>query len=298
MPSPSPRVPICRGGTRASTSRRCCGPCRASRSRIGTTWRRASDWLSGDSDPGRSSASGACTSLSTAFRPRSRTDSPPSTTWTWLRWAASRSSGGLEPPCTATPQGASWSSSRRAPAPVPAQIVAGTSDGSWGLRTWLAEVTGTVDSIGYRASLSRYAFGGFRRNPVADDGSAYGGATRSILNGNVFFPLASGSMRLVVNYLDLAAANAGSLDVAQLALGDRRAYGYNVVQHVREDVRQGQVGRFMEGKAGGRYHRCRRLGTPPELSGPDPLHRGGRSTGMPGACAHSSGALAARPSAL
>jgi iron complex outermembrane receptor protein len=138
----------------------------------------------------------------------------------------------------------------QAPATSPAQVTTASSGGSWDLRTWLAEMTGTIDSTGYRASFSRYAFDGFRRNPVADDGSAYGGATRSIFNGNVFMPLASGRMRLVLNYLDLAARNAGSLDQTQLALGDRRAYSYNVVQKVREDVQQGQAGLSWMGRLG------------------------------------------------
>lgn len=136
------------------------------------------------------------------------------------------------------------------PATTPAQAEARASAGSWGLRSWLAELTGTVGTTGYRASFSRYAFDGFRRNPVADDGSPYGGATRSIFNGNAFFPVGAGKLRVVVNYLDMAAANAGSLNATQLALGDRRAYSYNVVQHVREDVQQGQLGLSWKGTLG------------------------------------------------
>ena len=138
----------------------------------------------------------------------------------------------------------------RPPATAPAELETRAATGSFGLRTWLADLTGTVGSTGYRASFSRFAFDGFRRNPVADDGSVYGGATRSIFNGNAFVPMASGKMHVVANYLDLAAGNAGSLDSDQLALGDRRAYAYNVVQNVREDLQQGQLGLSWSGALG------------------------------------------------
>lgn len=130
----------------------------------------------------------------------------------------------------------------RAPAPDGPEVEARSAAGSDGLRTLLGALSGTVDGVGYRASVSRFTYDGFRRDPVADDGSTYGRQARTIVNGIFDVPVSSGRIRVVANGLDMAAANAGSLSSALLAEGDRQAYRFNVVQDTREDARQGQVG--------------------------------------------------------
>jgi len=123
--------------------------------------------------------------------------------------------------------------------------------GSDGLRTLTLGVTGQAGPAAYRASASRYSYDGFRRDPVADDGSTYGRQERTILSAAVQGDLAGGRLRAVANGLDMAAANAGSLSQALLDLGDRQAFRNSVLQRTREDVRQGQLGLTWNGTVAG-----------------------------------------------
>jgi len=123
--------------------------------------------------------------------------------------------------------------------------------GSHDLRTLHASATGGMGSGGYRLAVQRFSFDGFRRNTVADDGSNYGGAERTVVNGVVTIPTAGGNLRLVANGLDMDAGNAGSLSTALLDEGDRQAYRFNVIQQTREIVRQGQAGATWTGPLGG-----------------------------------------------
>lgn len=138
----------------------------------------------------------------------------------------------------------------RAPTPGGPQVEARTALGSDGLRTLLGGVSGTADEVGYRVTASRFTYDGFRRNPVADDGSTYGRQARTIVNGIVDVPLPSGRLRFVANGLDMAAANPGSLSSELLAEGDRQAYRFNVIQDTREDTRQAQAGATWTGALG------------------------------------------------
>ncbi|MGD8320324.1 MAG: TonB-dependent receptor [Gemmatimonadota bacterium] len=138
----------------------------------------------------------------------------------------------------------------RAPAPGGPRFQARTATGSDGLRTYLAGVTGTASGVGYRATLSRFTYDGFRRNPVADDGSTYGRQKRTIVNGIFDFALGEGQLKVVANGLDMAAANPGSLSAQLLSEGDRQAYRFNVIQDTREDARQGQLGVTWTGTLG------------------------------------------------
>lgn len=125
-----------------------------------------------------------------------------------------------------------------------------TAAGSDGLRTLSADVSGHGGAMGYRVGVSRYGYDGFRRDPVADDGSVFGRQERTIVNGVFDAPLAAGRLRVVVNGLDMAADNAGSLSQALLDEGDRQAYRFSVLQQTREDIRQGQVGATWSGGVG------------------------------------------------
>jgi iron complex outermembrane receptor protein len=126
-----------------------------------------------------------------------------------------------------------------------------SAGGSHGLRTLAGSVSGRAGTVGARVGISRYAYDGFRRNPVADDGSTYGRQERTLLNAVVDARLASGRIRLVANGLDMGAANAGSLSRALLDGGEREAFRSAVTQRTREDVRQGQVGATWKGPVRG-----------------------------------------------
>lgn len=126
-----------------------------------------------------------------------------------------------------------------------------SSGGSDGLRTYDGSVSGTSGALGYRASLSRFEFDGFRLDPVADDGSAFGRATRTVLNGSAEAPLGPGRLRVVLNGLDMEGENPGSLSGELQATSALQAYRFNVVQNAGEDIRQGQAGLTWQGGLGG-----------------------------------------------
>lgn len=117
-----------------------------------------------------------------------------------------------------------------------------TSAGSHGLRVTGGSISGPLGPAGFRVTGSRYGYDGFRRDPVADDGSRYGRQERTVVTALVHAPLAGGDLRLVANALDMAAANPGSLSRALLDEGGPQAFRNNVIQRTREDIRQGQAG--------------------------------------------------------
>jgi iron complex outermembrane recepter protein len=126
----------------------------------------------------------------------------------------------------------------------PEIFVLGGSDGLLQLR---GTAGGRSGDVGYLVSAARIGYDGFRRDPVADDGSTYGAAQRSSVNAILHLPGGPGRLRATVNWLDLAAENPGSLSHALLEEGDRQAFGNNVRQGTRKDVRQGQVGLSWDG---------------------------------------------------
>jgi iron complex outermembrane receptor protein len=138
-----------------------------------------------------------------------------------------------------------------APPPGGAQPDFRFAAGSDGLRTLVGNVSGTAGRIGLRAGVSRFTYDGFRRDPVSDDGSTYGGAARTVVNAALHAPLGRGRLRVVLNGLDMAAENPGSLSESLLAEGDRQAYRFNVLQGTREDILQGQAGVSWFGALGG-----------------------------------------------
>lgn len=138
----------------------------------------------------------------------------------------------------------------RAPVEGRAEATLRAATGSDGLRTLSGGLSGSAGGVGYRAGVSRYGYDGFRRDPVADDGSAYGRQERTVVNGTADVRVGGGRLRIVANGMDMAAANAGSLSQALLDLGDRQAYRFNVLQGTREDIRQGQLGVTWTGDVG------------------------------------------------
>jgi iron complex outermembrane recepter protein len=126
-----------------------------------------------------------------------------------------------------------------------------TVAGSDGLLHLRGTAAGSSGGVGYVVSAARIAFDGFRRDPLADDGTTYGSAERSSVNATLHLPGGPGRLRATVNWVDLAAENPGSLSGALLAEGDRQAFANNVRQGTRKDVRQGQLGVSWDGPVGG-----------------------------------------------
>ncbi len=122
------------------------------------------------------------------------------------------------------------------------------SHGMWSLS---GDVTGTTGAVGYRVGVTHTDFDGFRRDPVADDGSVYGAGTRTNVNALTSLGVAGGTLRFVVNAVDLDAENAGSLPQAVLDEGDRAAWTSSVTGANSKDVRQGQLGASWFGPIGG-----------------------------------------------
>lgn len=156
------------------------------------------------------------------------------------------------------------------PSLVPASVSVRSTSGSNGLWTAQAHATGTAGQTGYRVGLSRMTYDGFRRDPIADDGSTYGGGTRAVFNGTVNFPVGNGQMRVVANAVDLDADNPGSLPQAGLDEGERAAWGFNVISRARKEVRQGQVGTTWSGDLGAKEIELAAWGIRRELFNPIP----------------------------
>jgi len=140
------------------------------------------------------------------------------------------------------------------PAAVTFRSTTSGTEGPWPMRpnlyTLQGGVTGTVDDVGYRFGVTRLNFDGYRLNPLADDGSAFGAARRTVLNGTLSIPLGNGSLRVVMNGVDMFAENPGSLNETVLAEGDRVAHVGNIRIGAIKDVRQGQIGTSWNGSFG------------------------------------------------
>ena len=141
------------------------------------------------------------------------------------------------------------------PATVTLRSISSGTDGPWPMRpnlyTLQGGITGSVDDVGYRVGVSRLNYDGYRLDPVAGDGTAYGAARRTVVNGTLTLPLASGTLRVVANGVDMFAENPGSLNETILAQGDRRAHVGNIAIGAIKDVRQGQIGSSWNGSLGG-----------------------------------------------
>jgi iron complex outermembrane receptor protein len=136
------------------------------------------------------------------------------------------------------------------PALMPASVSVRSTSGTHGLWTLQGNATGTTGNAGYRVGFSRMEYDGFRRDPIADDGSTYGAAVRSVLNGTLTVPLWDGTLRIVANGVDLDAENPGSMNQAVLDEGERSARGFNILSGSIKDVQQGQLGTVWSGAVG------------------------------------------------
>ncbi|MEQ9399559.1 MAG: TonB-dependent receptor [Longimicrobiales bacterium] len=125
-----------------------------------------------------------------------------------------------------------------------------SAGGSFGLTTLRASVSDGRGDTGYRASVSRYTFDGYRPNPVADDGSVFGDQSRTVVNAVLQTPLARGTLTLSANAMDMAGDNPGSLSTALQETDRLQAFRFNVIQRTREDIRQGQIGVSWAGALG------------------------------------------------
>jgi iron complex outermembrane receptor protein len=122
------------------------------------------------------------------------------------------------------------------------QVAFRTYGGSHGLRTYAGNITDTVGTNAFRIGVSRFSYDGFRSNPLTEDGTHYGAADRTLLNGAVTRPVGQGHLRLVFNGMELNAENPGSLSKSSLAEEGPQAYPFNIIQQTREEIEQGQVG--------------------------------------------------------
>ncbi|MEM7417698.1 MAG: TonB-dependent receptor [Gemmatimonadota bacterium] len=156
------------------------------------------------------------------------------------------------------------------PALAPANVGIRTTGGSFGLLSVQGHATGTSGDVGYRVGFTDLSYDGFRRDPEADDGSAYGRADRRTLNGTLAIPAGDGTLRIVVNGMDLDAENPGSLPQATLDEGQRAAWGFNVRSGAIKDVRQGQLGASWMGQFAGTDAEFAAWGVRRELFNPIP----------------------------
>ncbi|NNF27025.1 MAG: TonB-dependent receptor, partial [Gemmatimonadetes bacterium] len=122
--------------------------------------------------------------------------------------------------------------------------------GSDGLLRLQATGSGTSGGAGYRISVGRTSYDGFRTNEGASP-DPYSGGDRTTLNGTLELPLSTGRLNLQLIGLDMDALNPGSLPGDLFAEGSNQAWGFNVAQGTFKAVRQGQVGLRWSGPVGG-----------------------------------------------
>jgi iron complex outermembrane receptor protein len=146
----------------------------------------------------------------------------------------------------------------------------GTTTGSHGLLDVHGSTTGSLGGASYRAGFNHVEYDGFRRDPVADDGSTYGGATRTVVNSVVSVPVGPGTLRLVANGVDLDADNPGSLPESMLESEDRPAWGFNVASGTGKTVKQGQLGATWSEGSGARLTEVSVWGIRREFENPIP----------------------------
>jgi iron complex outermembrane receptor protein len=144
--------------------------------------------------------------------------------------------------------------------------VGSVRNGMWTLE---GSATGAVGDLGYRVGVTHTDFDGYRRNPVADDGSTFGAGTRATLNSTLTLPLGDGTLRVVANGVDLDADNPGSL-AADAIDDDRDAWRGNVNQRTRKEARQGQLGLSWTGTVRGTTSEFATWGIRRELYNPIP----------------------------
>jgi len=140
--------------------------------------------------------------------------------------------------------------------------------GDHGYQRTQSTTSGQVGSVAYLANLARYEFGGYRANPLREDGRPYGAALRDHLNAQVSAPFMGGRIRLTTNAVEMDAENPGALSTDLLELGDRRALPFNVEQRAGKQLRQGQAGVRWVGPLGDRELELLAYGIDRDLTNP------------------------------
>jgi len=156
------------------------------------------------------------------------------------------------------------------PALAASSVSLGTTSGSHGLLTLNGALSGRSGDVGYRVGFSQLGYDGYRRDPVADDGSTYGQAARTVVNGTLSVPLGGGVLRFVANGLDLDADNPGSLSTTLQDQDYRQAYQSNVTGRLGKTIRQGQLGAAWSRSAGDGETELAVWGVRRELENPIP----------------------------
>jgi len=128
------------------------------------------------------------------------------------------------------------------PHPGPYRHEASVVAGSDGLLRVQTTGSGTVGRAGFRASVARNVFGGFRDNVSESGEDPYSRAERTTINAGLTSPAAGGTVTVQLSGLDLDALNPGSLPADLFDEGSNRAWGFNVARRTRKNVRQGQAG--------------------------------------------------------
>ena len=123
--------------------------------------------------------------------------------------------------------------------------------GSDGLQRLQATGSGTAGVFGYRASLARSVFDGFRDNVSQSGEDPYSRAKRTTINAALTSQAAGGTLTVQLGGVDLDALNPGSLPADVFDAGSNQAWGFNVARRTRKDVRQVQAGVRWSGLVGG-----------------------------------------------
>ncbi len=138
----------------------------------------------------------------------------------------------------------------RQPDPSPFREDARLSVGSFGYWRLNSTASGTNGGTGYVIGLGATQNDGFRTNPVIARAPAYGASEKYQLNGRITQDIGPGELAVSFNLTDLSAENPGSLSDSLLAVGDRQAYRFNVIQNTSKEVFQGQIGALWTQPAG------------------------------------------------
>ena len=144
--------------------------------------------------------------------------------------------------------------------------------GSDGLLRLQATGSGTAGTLGFRASVTRSRYEGFRNN-AREPGSAedpYSQAERTTVNAGFTNPLAGGNLAVRLIGFDLDAMNPGSLPSELFLDGSSQAWNFNVIRQTRKLVRQGQAGVSWRGPVGGLEGTLSAYGVSRKLDNPIP----------------------------
>ena len=142
--------------------------------------------------------------------------------------------------------------------------------GSDGLLRLQATGSGTAGAVGFRASVARSHFDGFRNNVSESGEDPYSQADRTTVNAGFNTSVGGGTLAVQLNGLDLDALNAGSLPADLFDEGSNQAWGFNVARRTRKLVRQGQAGVSWTGGLGGLQGAFSAYGVRRELDNPIP----------------------------